>query len=158
MFLPDTRIRFDWCKSLIWLLLVMQACTRQFLCCATFIYCFGLSVFFYCIIMRRNCVGSYRISLDHPVPLPTMVCSSRRVWSVTFHNIPTHKTNFMFHTCTYRLCMPLNPVCTHHRMVCSQILPSLTPSQPLSVFTIVPFSILWIYAEAHSFFGCKYVP
>lgn len=26
------RIRFDWCKSLIWLLLVMQACTQQLLC------------------------------------------------------------------------------------------------------------------------------
>lgn len=71
-FLPNnTRIRFDWCKfsdltfvgnagmhatiTLLWYI--------YFLVGFFFLFFLGLSVF-YCIILKRNCVGSYRLSLD----------------------------------------------------------------------------------------------
>lgn len=113
--LPKTnkkRIRFDWCKSLIWLLLVMQACTQQLLCDnLIFLYVLVRQIF-YCIIMRRNCVGSYRFRLDP------------RQWSVAIIGYGlsrsiTHwrtKSNFVFYPCTYRVFMPLalTTLCTCH--------------------------------------------
>lgn len=75
---------------LIWLLSVMQACTQQLLCCDIFIFlCFffpfflGLSVF-YCIILRRNCVGSYRLSLD-PWQWSVAVVGYGLSHSITYH-------------------------------------------------------------------------
>lgn len=56
-FLPNnTRIRFDWCKSLIWLLLVMQACTQQLLCCDNLIFCaFGFVPFLLHYTEKKLC-------------------------------------------------------------------------------------------------------
>lgn len=97
---------------LIWLLSVMQACTQQLLCCDIFIFLWvfffffflGLSVF-YCIILKRNCVGSYRLSLD-PWQWSVAVVGYGLSHSITYQ--PT-KTNFVFCPCTYRLCMPIAP-------------------------------------------------
>lgn len=122
----------------------MQACTQQLLCCVNIIS----SVFYFLLhyTEKKLC----RVLSIQSTSL-TVVCSSRGVWSVIFHN--TTKTTFVFFPCTYRLCMPLAPylLCTHHTNGMYTNIALFTSSQPLSVFTIVQFSILWIYAEAHSF-------
>lgn len=114
---PTLELDLTDVNFLIWLLSVMQACTQQLLCCDiiiflwvffSFLFFLGLSVF-YCIILRRNCVGSYRLSLD-PRQWSVAVVGYGLSHSITYQ--PT-KTNFVFCPCTYRLFMPIAPNPVH---------------------------------------------
>lgn len=94
-------------------------------------------------VLRVLCFTFYLQNESQSIHSPEMVCSNCRIWFVTFHHMPTYRDSYTLN---------INDQPTN--FISTWILPSFLP---LSVHVTFLFSILWIYAEAHSFcFGCKY--
>lgn len=106
-FRNDYRIRFHEYKSLIWLLLLMQACTQH---CCVWLFLFICQIFT-ALYWNRVLYSRSRS--------PTMVCSSRRVWSVTFHTKQSTQLILCF---TPALCLLPPTLCINHQMSCRQLL------------------------------------